>query len=107
VECWLYDNVIYPTTEDLRTAWVSPDFQRLPGNVDGVWTHIEPDGFVDSNTCPENAPRTFTQLGKSRVQIDQDASFISWIGIEFNFAFSQVNGISLYDIRLDGERNVY
>lgn len=39
--------------------------------------------------------------------IDEEQSFISWMGFSFNFSFSQVNGIALYDIRLDGERIFY
>jgi primary-amine oxidase len=52
------------------------------------------------------APK-FTQEGPSRIAIDVKDLFISWMGFSFNFAFSQVNGIALYDIRLDNERIIY
>ncbi|PQE19406.1 Copper amine oxidase protein [Rutstroemia sp. NJR-2017a BBW] len=107
VVCWFYNNTIYPTTQALRTAWASPGFQKLPGNRDGAWTKLEADGNPDPDAYPTSQPPIFHQVGESRVQIDREQSFVSWMGIGFNFAFSQVNGIALYDIRLDGERIVY
>ncbi|KAG4435648.1 hypothetical protein IFR05_008870 [Cadophora sp. M221] len=107
VVCWLYNNIVYSSSQDLRIAWGSPNFEKLPRNLDGAWTPLKPDFIPDSNTHSSGTAPTFLQSGESRVQVDRDEAFISWMGFEFNFAFSQVNGISLYNIRLDGERIVY
>lgn len=103
---WLYNNVTYESTEDFRRAWEAPDFQRILPNTDGSWTQLE------SQLSPfgdglELGPPEVVQPAGSRVQIDRHESYVSWMGFTFNFAFSQVNGVSLYDIRLDGERIIY
>lgn len=102
---WLYNDIVYNTVNDLRRAWQSPDFEKLPGNLDGSWTRIEPDPMTEEySTAP--AP-VFHQSGEGRVHVDRNESFVSWMGFTFNMAFSQVNAIALFDIRLDGERIMY
>lgn len=104
VVMWLYNGVIYADIHEFRAAWSSSTFEKIPLNSEGVWTTIEPPPMPDSWEYSNNSPPEFQQIGGSRIAVDRDDSFVSWMGFSFNFAFSQVNGIALYDIRLDGER---
>jgi primary-amine oxidase len=102
---WLYNNITYPNVTELRQAIRGSDFEYLPANLDGSWTTIEPDAAEENHF--DAVPPVFYQPGPSRIEISRDDGFVSWMGFTFNLAFSQVNGVSLYDIRLDGERIVY
>lgn len=99
-----YNSVLYEDIHTFRKAWLSPDFERLPPNTDGNWTSLRPGPQNDEN-C-RDAPYV-VQSGKSRVFVNRQESFVSWLGFEFNLAFSQVTGLSLFDVRVDGERVVY
>jgi primary-amine oxidase len=102
---WLYNDITYDTVDDLRKAWQSPGFRKLPGNLDGTWTRIEPDPMMEDYS--QAAPPVLHQSGEGRVHVEQNESFVSWMGFTFNLAFSQVNAMALFDIRLDGERIMY
>ncbi|KUJ24496.1 amine oxidase catalytic domain-containing protein [Mollisia scopiformis] len=106
VVMWLYNDIVYASGEELRNAWRSPDFVKLPGNLDGDWTRLEPEQHMN-NQYSHNEPPKLTQTGKGRVEVDKKNSFASWMGFEFYLSFSQVTALSLYDIRLDGERVMY
>ncbi|KAL9617134.1 MAG: hypothetical protein Q9160_008077 [Pyrenula sp. 1 TL-2023] len=99
-----YNSQLYEDIHAFRKAWKSPEFERLPPNADGNWTSLRPGPQNDEN-C-HDAPYV-VQPGKSRVLVDRSESFVSWLGFEFNLAFSQVTGLSLFDVRIDGERLVY
>jgi primary-amine oxidase len=93
---WLYNDIIYATAEDLRMAFRSPHFEILPSNIDGNWTYVEPEERASDFPYSHEAPPTFVQTGKSRISIDKEEGFISWMGFSLNIAFSQINGQYLY-----------
>ena len=93
---WLYNNITYESTGQFRNAWQTPGFHKLIANHDGIWTQLEPDGMpIDSDDHSRNRPPQMVQPGGSRIFLDEQRSFVSWTGISFNFAFSQVNGVAL------------
>jgi primary-amine oxidase len=104
---WLYNDIVYATADDLREAIKSPSFVKLPGNIDGNWTRIEPEQGDCDHDYSHEAPPSFVQTGKSRILVDKEEGFVAWMGFTANLAFSQVNGLSLYDINLDGDRIIY
>lgn len=107
VVMWLYNGVLYNSTLEFRRAWSTPGFEKLSANIDGSWTVIEPDASPQPEKYSSNKPPMVIQPGDSRIEVDPSQDFISWMGFTFNYAFSQVNGVALYDIRLDGERVMF
>ncbi|CZT12547.1 related to copper amine oxidase [Rhynchosporium graminicola] len=105
VVMWLYNDNVYSSSEEFREAWGTPSFKKLPGNLDGRWTQIEPDPMLLEHFRASGP--SLCQSGEGRVRVNKDESFVSWMGFTFYMAFSQVNAISLYDIKLDGERVMY
>lgn len=99
-----YNSKLYKDIDEFRKAWESPDFEKLPINANGNWTQLKPGLRNDENR--RDAP-FLVQSGKSRVAVNRNESFVSWLGFDFNIAFSQVTGMSLFDIRVDGERVIY
>lgn len=100
---WFYNNVLYNSTEAFRAAWMTPGFIITPPNLDGDWTHIDnlkKQGMGHfSSTKVESKPQSFV--------LDKTQKFVSWKGFEFYMAFSTATGLTLYDIRFQGERILY
>jgi hypothetical protein len=89
----------YESTADFRRGWGHPSFQKLISNADSSWTQLEPNSLPHySDEYSWRAPPEAVQPGGSRIYLDEQESFVSWLGFSFNFAFSQVNGVALYDI---------
>ncbi|KAK3317705.1 copper amine oxidase [Cercophora scortea] len=107
VVMWLYNGITYPSIKEFRAAWQSSGFEKLESGIDGTWTALEPDLPPNNEEYSTNAPPNVLQPHGSRIKLDRAQSFVSWMGFSFNFAFSQVNGVALYDMRLDGERIMY
>ena len=96
---WFYNNVLYNSTEGFRAAWATPGFTVTPPNVDGDWTHIEGSERQAAPIAKQSVDPTY--------KIDRERQCVSWNGFEFYMAFSAVTGLTLYDIRFDGERILY
>ncbi|KAK3689470.1 hypothetical protein B0T22DRAFT_376614 [Podospora appendiculata] len=107
VVMWLYNGITYPSTKEFRATWQSSGFEKLESAIDGTWTALEPDLPPDNEDYSTNAPPHVVQAQGSRIKLDRAESFVSWMGFSFNLAFSQFNGVALYDMRLDGERVMY
>ena len=118
---WLYNGHYYNSAQELRAAWERPDFEKLPKNLDGDWTQIE-----DFEGTPErdDPPPIMIQPYSPRYKLDKEEKFVSWsmsqyhmhkkllansvtVGFEFYMAYSQIDGVTLYDIRYKGERIIY
>lgn len=99
-----YNGELYKDFDDFRVAWKSPGFEKLPINTNGNWTKLQLGPRNDENR--RDAP-FLLQSGKPRVFVDRNESFVSWLGFDFNIAFSQVTGMSLFDVHVDGERVIY
>ncbi|KAJ6784037.1 hypothetical protein PWT90_00324 [Aphanocladium album] len=102
---WFYNNVLYNSTEEFRTAWMMPGFEITPRNLDGEWTHIDDDANFDSH--PKQSPSIPIDLGKQSFTLNKDQRIVSWKGFEFYLAFSQAAGLALFDIRFQNEKILY
>lgn len=103
-EGWLYNDIYYPTTEEFRKAYFSPGFEKLPPNIDGVWTHTDQKGPVfplDTEAPPMPVAKS------ARFSVDYRERYVEWMGFSFYMAFRYDSGMSLYDIRFKGERILY
>ena len=102
---WYYNGIIYDTASDLRAALKDPLFQKSPLNLDGDWTDVE--GFEDGPPGREKPPPITVQPGGGRYSIDEQERFVSWMGFEFFITTSQVTGVTIFDIKFDGESIMY
>lgn len=103
---WFYNNVLYNSTEEFREAWATPGFVITPPNLDGEWTHI--DSFASYEKQPRvDGATPGTDSSNQSFEFDKKQNYISWKGFEFYMAFSAATGLTLYDIRFQGERVLY
>lgn len=105
IMAWLYNRKIYTSTDEFRSAWQSPGFEKLPVNYDGDWTTIE-DFSTEVPDRDKPAP-LMVHPGNPRYQIDREAQYISWMGFTFYWSFSQSSGVTLFDVRFNGDRILY
>lgn len=102
---WVYNNVLYKTTEEFRKAFFSPGFQKLGANRDGPWAwtdHVGPGFPLDTEAPP-------MPIGgrKSRFSLDKKENYVEWMGFSFYFVNDFYGGLTLFDIRFKGERIIY
>lgn len=96
---------MYNSTESFIQAWEDGRVKKSVTNEDGAWTDPEPtDDGIEGR---EFAAPMLVQPYGPRVEVDEAEKYVKWMGWEFNLAFSQVAGMSLFDIRFRGERIVY
>ena len=76
VDAWLYDNVLYKSTDDFRAAVMQPGFKSLGANVEGLWAQLEKQG--DPLPFDELPPPAQVHSGSKRFTVDTDAQFVSW-----------------------------
>ena len=73
---WLYNNILYPTTEDFRDAYNSPSFKKFPPNRDGHWAWTDQKGPVlplDDEAPPMPVAKT------ARFSIDWSQKYVEWM----------------------------
>jgi primary-amine oxidase len=106
---WFYNNVLYNSTEAFRAAWATPGFVIMPPNLDGEWTHIDSLGadIYDERPVKEHLASGGPHSSSQSFELDKKQKFVSWKGFEFYMAFSAAMGLTLYDIRFQGERILY
>ncbi|KAJ6118214.1 membrane copper amine oxidase [Penicillium samsonianum] len=102
---WYYNGHLYHSTEDFRAAWQSPGFDKLPPNHDGPWTTIEE--FSSHVYEREKPAPIMIHAGGPRYQLDRHAQYVSWMGFTFYWSFAQATGITLFDVRFQGDRILY
>ncbi|CAJ2507483.1 Uu.00g086690.m01.CDS01 [Anthostomella pinea] len=105
LEGWLYDNVFYETTEAFRTAYWSGAVPKLAANTEGSWTETDPQDAnmpYDSNY----PPKTIAPSG-SRFGVDYERKYVEWMEFSFYIGFSRDVGVTLYDIKYQGQRILY
>jgi hypothetical protein len=73
---WFYNDIAYNSTEAFRTAWESPDFEKLAPNLDGEWTDTE--DFGNALPARGKPPPVMIQPSGPRYNIDLKENFISW-----------------------------
>jgi len=102
---WMYDGITYDSTDILRKAIKAGEVKKISLNLDGNWTLIE--DFGRGTKGRELPAPAMVQATTKRYGLDPKERFVSWMGFEFYISFSQVTGITLYDIRFKGERIIY
>ncbi|KAF1987640.1 putative membrane copper amine oxidase [Aulographum hederae CBS 113979] len=102
---WLYNDIFYPTTEAFRAAYYSPDFEKLPANVEGAWADTDQQGEIPplDTVFP---PITVAPRG-SRYFVDRDQKYVKWMDFEMYLSFNRDTGMQLHDIRYKGNRIIY
>ncbi|KAK4544002.1 hypothetical protein LTR36_004776 [Oleoguttula mirabilis] len=105
VSQFYYNGVLYEDAEHFRAAVDGPDFERTPPNLDGPWTDTE--DFESHPPGRELPPPVSVQPYGPRYRLDRKERFISWFGFEFYITTAQATGVSLFDIRFNGERVMY
>ncbi|KAL1637202.1 hypothetical protein SLS56_000861 [Neofusicoccum ribis] len=104
-EGWLYNNEFYTTTEEFRTAFSSPGFEKLKPNVGGPWAATDQQGEVpELDTLSPPVP--VAPMG-SRYFVDEAERYVKWMDFEFYIAFTRDTGMSIFDIKYKGERIIY
>lgn len=105
IEGWLYNNIFYATTEEFRTAYWTPGFEKLAANVEGPWDRTDPQG--EALPYDSNYPPTMIAPSGARFGVDSEQNYVEWMGFSFYIGFSRDTGMALYDIRYKGERLLY
>lgn len=100
-----YNGVVYDSAQEFRAALDDPHFERTPANLDGPWTDTE--DFESHPAGRELPPPVSVQPYGPRYKLDRKERFVSWFGFEFYIITAQATGVSLFDIRLKGERVMY
>ncbi|KAL0953888.1 hypothetical protein HGRIS_005060 [Hohenbuehelia grisea] len=109
----VYDNKIFSTVEDFLEAFRNGTIKAMPEDKD----IIRPDGNTWSSRHRPNAsftldldhlpgPRSVSFAGL-RFRVDPELQYISWMGWGMYIGFDRDMGVSLWDIRLRGERIIY
>jgi len=77
---WLYNNIFYPTLDDLRAAMKEPTFEKLPGTSDQEWAHSNSHG--EPLKFDEMPPPTIINQGPPRFAIDPKEEYVEWSKID-------------------------
>jgi len=104
-EGWLYNDIFYETTEEFRAAYWSKEFVKNTPNVDGDWAQTGQLGEVDPLDII--APPIQVAPAGSRYKVDPEKQYVEWMGFSFYVGFTRDAGMSLYDIKYQGERIMY
>lgn len=102
---WFYAGTLYNSTDAFRAAWQTEGFARSPPNLNDGWTDID----FDADAVPgrEIPGPIMVQPGGSRLSIDREENYVSWMGYTFYLTSRTANAMTLYDIRFRGERIMY
>ena len=101
---WLYNGILYPTTEDFRNAYYSGNFTKLPPNVDGQWTSTDQKGPV-LPLADEPPPMPIAK--RARFSVDLRQKYVEWMAFSFYLSFDYNSGIQFHDLRFKGERVIF
>ncbi|KAH8804603.1 copper amine oxidase [Xylogone sp. PMI_703] len=102
---WYYRGRIYDSADELRAAMKSPEFQIDLVNLDGEWTDTE--DFSEGPSGREIPPPAMIQPQGNRYKIDKEESYVSWMGFEFYLSTSAHTGVSLHDIKFNGDSVIH
>ncbi|KXJ85223.1 copper amine oxidase [Microdochium bolleyi] len=102
---WLYNNIFYPTLDDLRTAIKDPKFEKLAGTSDQEWAHSNSHG--EPLKFDEMPPPTIINQGPPRFAVDAKEEYVEWMDFSFYISSTHQKGLRLYDVRYKGKRILY
>jgi primary-amine oxidase len=72
---WMYNGLIYNSTEEFRLAVNQNEFEKTPINLDGKWTSTED---FESNIKEKHIPPPVMVQTAPRYSLDCTQKFISW-----------------------------
>jgi primary-amine oxidase len=102
---WLYNDVLYSSTEEFRAAWASGKIAKLEKNASGP--HVSTDRQGDALPMDDIPPPMMIQPAGQRFAIDHDQKYIEWGEFSFYVTFTRDTGMRLFDIKFKGERIIY
>jgi primary-amine oxidase len=102
---WYYNNILYDSIYDLKEAMKSPGFEICPLNRDGNWTDTV--DLTKGDPGRQKPPPLMVQPQGSRFSVDKQQNFFSWMGFEFFISTSADTGVTLHDIRFNGDSVIY
>lgn len=102
----MYNYQIFPSTAEFLAAFHNGTLERSPRDPSPPsWTTRHKVGVQrDLDHLP--GPRSVSFAGL-RFRVDREQQYVSWMGWGMYMAFDRDMGLSLWDIRLKGERIVY
>ncbi|KAJ7600601.1 copper amine oxidase [Mycena floridula] len=105
----VYNHQIFSGTDEFLAAWRNSTLIRPPHRPDQTgdlsWTTRKKIGTQrDLDHLP--GPRSVSFAGL-RFRVDKKSQFVSWMGWSMYLGFDRDMGLSLWDIRLKGERLIY
>ncbi|KAH7341181.1 copper amine oxidase [Pyrenochaeta sp. MPI-SDFR-AT-0127] len=102
---WYSRGNYYESTEELRDAIFSPDFEKPSPNVEGNWTSTDRQGHqLPLDDLP---PPISVSQGSRRFEVDAKENYFSWMDFSFYTSVSPSIGLSLHDVRYKGNRLIY
>jgi primary-amine oxidase len=100
----VYNDIFYPSAEELREAWKRPDFVRRAKAVDGPFGSTARQGQeLSHDTLPAPAMVQSTK----RYAVDKDNKYVKWMDFEFYLAYDRDTGLKFYEIKYKGERIIF
>ncbi|KLU86645.1 hypothetical protein MAPG_05657 [Magnaporthiopsis poae ATCC 64411] len=105
LEGWLYNGIFYNSTAAFRTAYWTPGFEKLGVNVEGDWARTDHQG--PTMPLDNRRPPVLVAPSGSRFSLDPDERYVEWMGFSFYLGFTGDTGVSLHDVRFEGERVLY
>ncbi|KAL8392348.1 hypothetical protein RB595_002514 [Gaeumannomyces hyphopodioides] len=106
LEGWLYGGVFYNSTAAFRAAYWAPGFEKLGVNVEGDWARTDHAGPAVM-PLDDRRPPVLAAPGGSRFSLDAGERYVEWMGFSFYLGFAGDTGVSLHDVRFEGERVLY
>lgn len=105
VEGWLYNGIFYTSTAAFRSAYWTPGFEKLGVNVEGDWARTDHQG--PTMPLDDRRPPVLAAPSGSRFSLDAHERYVEWMGFSFYLGFTGDTGVSLHDVRFEGERVLY
>ncbi|KAH8827357.1 copper amine oxidase [Flagelloscypha sp. PMI_526] len=105
----VYDHHVFDDLDAFINAWKDGKLVRRnpPNAKDTRWaTRLHPDGSEARDLDHLPGPRQVS-FGGLRFRVDRELQYVSWMGWGMYLSFDRDMGLSLWDIRLKGERIIY
>ncbi|CEP23019.1 Abp1 [Cyberlindnera jadinii] len=105
---WVYNNIVYNSSDEFREAWESDDFVKLPKidttnlNTTETFVYIGQQGTT-RELDEKLAPIAIEPEGR-RWKYSESERYFTWMDWEFYVAWNRDNGLALYDVKFKGER---
>lgn len=105
---WVYNNIVYNSSEAFRDAWEDESFVRLPKidtsklNSTDTFVYIGQNG--QARDLDEKIAPILVEPQGRRWKYSEKERYFTWMDWEFYVAWSRDVGLTLYDLKFKGER---